>query len=128
MSPRQSLSEMACNVRRSLHHIVHNVANHANASNPEMWESEMKSILNFRTVSQIGGRQLELFPHPNCTTGIITTIFPRIYARRYYAPPRVRVMSFSGYERSPSPIAPLDTKSGKLYSMKITQSTQYAGI
>jgi hypothetical protein len=28
--------------------------------------------------------------------GLITTIFPRIYARTHYAPPRARVMSFSG--------------------------------
>ena len=27
---------------------------------------------------------------------VITTIFPRIYARRYYAHPRARGMSFSG--------------------------------
>ncbi len=36
---------------------------------------------------------------------VITTIFPRICARRYYAPPRVRVMSFSGI-RQPSASAP----------------------
>ena len=30
-------------------------------------------------------------------TKVITTIFPRIYARTYYAHPRARVMSFSSY-------------------------------
>ena len=41
-------------------------------------------------------RPRALAPHPQRSTAhVITTIFPRIYARLYYGHPRARVMSFS---------------------------------
>jgi hypothetical protein len=51
-------------------------------------------------------RCCKLYNHPQHTTNynttrikIITTIFPRIYARTYYAHPRARVLSFSWLTR-----------------------------
>ncbi len=49
-------------------------------------------------------RQLEASKPRGRAVGLwdlITAIFPRIYARRYYAHPRVRVMSFSSTDKLP---------------------------
>ena len=49
---------------------------------------------------------------------LITTIFPRIYARMYYAQPRARVMSFSAI-RIQSNVKYYQEQSGRICKMKM---------
>ena len=51
-------------------------------------------------------------PGPARVRRLITTIFPRIYARTYYAHPRARVVSFSAREPARFPLQNPRTPSG----------------